>query len=43
MNFKDKSELYYSLQRLLGTKQMGELFKVIFSFKIKKRFSTGFI
>ncbi|MDC0418342.1 SAM-dependent methyltransferase [Pelagibacteraceae bacterium] len=43
MNFKEKSEIYYRLQRLLGLKQMGELFKVIFSFKLKKKFSTGFI
>jgi|MGYP006139546049 NADH dehydrogenase [ubiquinone] 1 alpha subcomplex assembly factor 7 len=43
MNFKDKSEIYYRLQRLLGPKQMGELFKVIFTFKLKKKFSTGFI
>ena len=43
MSFKDKSELYFSLQRLLGPKQMGELFKVIFTFKLKKKFSTGFI
>tara|TARA_B100000767_G_scaffold273160_1_gene302556 strand:+ start:414 stop:1478 length:1065 start_codon:yes stop_codon:yes gene_type:complete len=43
MNFKEKSEIYYRLQRLLGLKQMGKLFKVIFSFKLKKKFSTGFI
>ena len=43
MNFKDKSEIYYQLQRLLGQKQMGKLFKVIFTFKLKKRYSTGFI
>ena len=43
MSFKDKSELYFSLQRLLSPDQMGELFKVIFTFKFKKKFSTGFI
>ena len=43
MNFKEKSEIYYRLQRLLNPKQMGELFKVIFAFKLKKKFSTGFI
>ena len=43
MNFKEKSETYYRLQRLLNPKQMGELFKVIFAFKLKKKFSTGFI
>ena len=43
MNFKEKSEIYYRLQRLLNPKQMGELFKVIFAFRLKKKFSTGFI
>jgi cyclopropane-fatty-acyl-phospholipid synthase len=43
MNFKEKSEMYYSLQRILNPKQMGELFKVIFAFKFKKKFSLGFI
>ena len=43
MNFKEKSDLYLRLQRLLSPKQMGELFKVIFAFKLKKKFSLGFI
>ena len=43
MNFQEKSKIYYSLQRLLNPKQMGELFKVIFAFKLKKKFTTGFI
>jgi len=43
MNFKEKSDLYLRLQRLLNPKQMGELFKVIFAFKSKKKFSLGFI
>jgi|TARA_B110000259_G_scaffold186521_1_gene237964 NADH dehydrogenase [ubiquinone] 1 alpha subcomplex assembly factor 7 len=43
MNFQKKSETFYRLQRLLHPKQMGELFKVIFAFKLKKKFSTGFI
>jgi len=43
MNFQEKSEIYYRLQRLLNPRQMGELFKVIFAFKLKKKFSTGFI
>ena len=38
MNFKEKSDLYLRLQRLLNPKQMGELFKVIFAFKLKKKF-----
>ena len=43
MNFKEKSETYYRLQRLLNPMQMGKLFKVIFTFKSKKKFSIGFI
>ena len=43
MNFQQKTEIYYRLQRLLNPKQMGELFKVIFTFKLKKKFSIGFI
>ena len=43
MNFQEKMEIYYRLQRLLNPKQMGELFKVIFTFKLKNKFSTGFI
>ena len=43
MNFKEKSNLYLRLQRLLNPKQMGELFKVIFAFKLKKKFSLGFV
>ena len=43
MNFQQKSEIYYRLKRLLSSKQMGELFKVIFAFKLKNKFSVGFI
>jgi len=43
MSFQEKSKIYYSLQRLLDPKQMGELFKVIFTSKLNKKFSTGFI
>jgi len=43
MNFKEKSDLYLRLQRLLNPKQMGNLFKVISAFKLKKKFSLGFI
>ena len=43
MNFKEKSDLYLRLQRLLNPKQMGELFKVISAFKFKKKFLLGFI
>ena len=43
MNFKEKSDLYLRLQRLLGLKQMGKLFKVVSAFKLKKKFTLGFI
>ena len=43
MNFQEKSKTYYRLRRLLSPQQMGELFKVIFAFKFKKKFSIGFI
>ncbi len=42
MTFKDKSNLYLRLQRLLNPKYMGDLFKVIFAYKSKKKFSLGF-
>jgi NADH dehydrogenase [ubiquinone] 1 alpha subcomplex assembly factor 7 len=43
INFKEKSDLYLRLARLLNPKQMGKLFKVISAFKLKKKFSLGFI
>ena len=43
MNFQEKSEIYYRLQRLINPKQMGKLFKVIFAFKLKKKFTMGFV
>ena len=42
MSFKEKSDLYLRLQRLLDPKYMGNLFKVIFAFKSKKKLSLGF-
>ena len=42
MNFKEKSDLYIRLQRILSPKQMGELFKVVFAYKNKKKISIGF-
>ena len=42
MNFKEKSDLYLRLQRLLNPRQMGKLFKVILACKLKKKFSLGF-
>ncbi len=43
MSFKEKSNLYLRLQRLLNPKQMVKLYKVISAFKLKKKFSLGFI
>ena len=43
MNFREKSDLFLRLQRLLNPNQMGNLFKVISAFKLKKKFSLGFI
>jgi len=42
MTFRDKSNLYLRLQRLLSSKYMGDLFKVIFAYKSKKKFLLGF-
>ena len=42
MNFSEKSDLYFRIQRLLSPKQMGELFKFLFAYKLKKKFSLGF-
>ncbi len=43
MSFKEKSDLYFRLQRLLNPKLMGELFKVICAFKLKRKFLLGFV
>ena len=42
LNFKKKSDLYYRLLRLLDSRYMGELFKVIFSYRSDNKFSLGF-
>jgi cyclopropane-fatty-acyl-phospholipid synthase len=41
MNFKEKSDLYFRIQRLVNSKYMGELFKVLSAFKFKKKISLG--
>ena len=43
MSFKEKSDLYTRLQRLLDKRHMGELFKVIFAYKSKTTTPLGFI
>ena len=42
MNFKEQSNLYLRLKRLLDKKLMGKLFKVIFTYKSKKDNFLGF-
>ena len=42
MNFKEKSDLYFRIQRLLNPKLMGELFKFLFASKLKRKFWLGF-
>ncbi len=42
MNFKEKSNLYLRLKRLLDSKLMGNLFKVIFTYKSKQDNYLGF-
>jgi NADH dehydrogenase [ubiquinone] 1 alpha subcomplex assembly factor 7 len=43
MNFREKSDLYIRLRRLLNPKQMGKLFKVISAFKLKNKPLLGFV
>ena len=42
MNFKEKSDLYYRLERLLSDEKMGKLFKVLFASNYKSKFNLGF-
>ena len=42
MNFKEQSNLYLRLKRLLDAKLMGNLFKVIFAYNFKKDNFLGF-
>ena len=42
MSFKEKSDLFLRLKRLLDAKHMGEIFKVIFAYKGKKEIDLGF-
>ena len=41
-SFQEKSDLYYRLERLIGEKKMGKLFKVIFATDKKTKFDLGF-
>ena len=42
MNFREQSNLYFRLKRLLDMRLMGKLFKVIFAYKNKKDNFLGF-
>ena len=42
MSFKEQSNLYLRLKRLLDTRLMGDLFKVIFTYKFKRDNFLGF-
>ena len=42
MSFKEKTNLYLRLKRLLDEKLMGKLFKVIFAYKFKQNNFLGF-
>ena len=42
MSFKEQSNLYLRLKRLLDVKYMGNLFKVIFAYKFEKNNFLGF-
>ena len=42
MTFKEKANIFYRLKRLLDSKEMGDLFKVIFAQKKGGKFSLGF-
>ncbi len=42
MSFREQSNLYLRLKRLLDSKSMGSLFKVIFTYKSKKNNFLGF-
>ena len=42
MNFREQTNLYLRLKRLLNPKLMGDLFKVILAYNFKKNKFTGF-
>ncbi len=42
MTFKEKTNMFYRLKRLIDPKEMGNLFKVIFAHKKGRNFSLGF-
>ena len=42
MKFREQSDLYLRLKRLLGSKYMGNLFKVIMAYKFNNNNFAGF-
>ena len=42
LNFREKADIYYRLDRLLNKNKMGETFKVIFASSKKIKFNLGF-
>ena len=42
LNFSEKANIYYRLQRLIDDQQMGSLFKVMFIKNKKNKFNLGF-
>ena len=42
MKFREQSDLYLRLKRLLGSNYMGDLFKVIMAYKFNKNNFAGF-
>ena len=42
MPFSKKADIYFRIKRLIGKKQMGELFKVMFITSKKSKFKLGF-
>ena len=42
MTFKEKANMFYRLKRLMGYREMGNLFKVLFAQKKGRKFSLGF-
>ena len=42
MTFREKANMFYRLKRLMGHREMGSLFKVLFAQKKGRKFSLGF-
>jgi len=42
MQFSEKADIYFRIQRLIDEKQMGKLFKVLFITNHKNKFKLGF-